>query len=340
MSHLAPNSDVIAKTALTDGGALGSANWGATYMETPGVSDIQPPRYYATAADPVYTVTGCNIRSGTTPSYSPVGKSFHMPSGAQFNRGGSDQFFSVWDQTQNALIEFYTYAAGNAALPACSGACNLNVGWSCTYASFNDPVARISNAGNSLGSAPWALELRAQEIIQGQIKHPLYLLTPCEDNGIVFPAYGVGAGKCGTAYDAGRSTTNRPQEGMLIFLDYTPSQIGAMAIPAWKKSILTAMSVYGGYVGDTGGAGRAGGLVIRSEGSQGYYFAGTTWPIPAFAQANSIPTSGGGTAGEIGYIFNWAAGIPTVNGTDITGHIHVADPCVAEGLAGVSGGCP
>ncbi len=338
MSHLVTNSDVIARTALTDNGNLSSSSWGATYLETPGLSDIQPPRYYAKASDPVYNITGCTVRSGTTSSHSPIGKSFHIPSGAQFSTGASDQFLSVFDQTQNAIIEFYTYASGNVALPKCSGTCNLSVGYSCTYANWNDATARISNAGNSLGSAPWALELRAQELIQGQINHPLYVLVRCE-NGVVFPGYGVGAGQCATSYDSSTPTTNRPPQGALIFLDYTPTQINAMAIPAWKKGILLAMSTYGAYVGDTGGAGKLGGLALRAEGSQAYFFHGVTWPIPAFAAANNVPTSGGGTPGEMGYIFNWAAGIPTVNGKDITGHIHIADPCVALGLAGLSGGC-
>lgn len=338
MSHLAANSDAMAKTTLTDNGNLTSSNWGATYLETPGISDIQPPRYYATASDPVYKIASCNVRSGTSSNFNPIGKSFHMPSGAQFSKGGSDQFLSVFDQTQNAIIEFYTYAAGNIALPACSGTCSLSVGYSCTYANWNDASGRISNAGNTLGSTPWALELRAQELVQGQINHPLYVLVRCE-NGVVFPGYGLGAGQCASAYDSSTPTTNRPPQGSLIFVDYTPTQINAMAIPAWKKAILRAMSTYGAYIGDTGGAGRLGGMALRAEGSQAYYFSGVTWPIPAFAAANNIPTTGGGTSGEVGYIFSWASGIPTVNGADITGHIHIADPCVAKGLAGISGGC-
>ena len=30
------------------------------------------------------------------------------------------------------------------------------------------------------------------------------------------------------------------------------AQIAALAVPAWKKTILTALAHYGGYVGDTG----------------------------------------------------------------------------------------
>jgi len=111
------------------------------------------------------------------------------------------------------------------------------------------------------------------------------------------------------------------------------------------------MSVYGGYVGDTG----LGGIRIgRSfEGPAAYDAANEPYPLGAwlmtFPHDDSDPSAPLYCAKKTaGYecVFNMYLGVPLETGPNCTStpcsvgqHLHMADPCVAQGLAGVTGGC-
>src|SRR5262249_55670510 len=165
---------------------------------------------------------------------------------------------------------------------------------------------------------------------------------------------------------------NHGPQGALFFLDYTDAQIDGMKVPDWQKAILTAMSHYGGYVGDTSGPSNPNGLgVLRMEGPAAYNYAGIENPGTVFWQARVNGTThtvscgqhteaGKGstiqcniamfdlvdqTSGELLRLVgpggtdangNSCARSP---GCDIGGHIHMADPCVAQALAGQPSGC-
>ncbi|HYV14547.1 MAG TPA: hypothetical protein VE972_00825, partial [Conexibacter sp.] len=77
------------------------------------------------------------------------------------------------------------------------------------------------------------------------------------------------------------------------------AQIAALNVPAWKKTILTALAHYGGYVGDTGGPG----FGLQFESSATYTVFGLADPLVAFAQQNGISSSGGI------YVFDVASGV-------------------------------
>jgi hypothetical protein len=67
----------------------------------------------------------------------------------------------------------------------------------------------------------------------------------------------------------------------------------------WKKTILTALAHYGGYVGDTGGPGFA----FEFESGTTYTSFGAADAMVTFAKANNVPTWNGR------YVFNMSNGV-------------------------------
>jgi hypothetical protein len=184
-------------------------------------------------------------------------------------------------------------------------------------------------------------------MLSGSIRHALYLHTGCT-NGNVFPATYLTL-KCGA------SDTHKPPEGALFFLDYTAAQLADIKaqVPIWQYQLLEAMTLYGGYIGDT--TGRGGGLKIASfEGPAAYEAAGIPYGlrdwILNFPHDDAAPTKPLNcvkrTDTDYQCNFSIYAGVPLQTGPncpstpcDISKHLHMADPCVAKGLAGQSGGC-
>jgi uncharacterized repeat protein (TIGR02543 family) len=195
-----------------------------------------------------------------------------------------------------------------------------------------------------MGTDPWASsgflpnigEIRVKELMSGHINHAVYLNLNCTEGYPVFPNifYWGTASLCGSI---GLSRTNRPPNGSLFFFDYTDSQLAQVKqyLPAWQYPYVEAMTHYGGYIGDTGSSSY--GLVpSRIEDSNAYVTAGLKNPV--FGWLSQFPTARCGT-----YQCNTAwnalmANAPSCPASlcDITKHIHVASPCVAAGLAGVT----
>jgi hypothetical protein len=357
MSHLMSNSAAIVATALSDGGSTPAYNYGQTYAATPGTNDISGvPVYYGTSSDPVYTISSCTHHGSGTRN--PVGHSFHMPSGAQFggnpNGGGCsygscmDQFLVVWDETQDVLFSSYLYGSSHPALPSCSGHCYISLYYCGMADRATDSGYGNSGAGYATnGLSPEAGLIRSQELIQGQINHAILLNTACTNGHVVFPNLSSSntAGVCS-------NTSNRPPNGALVFLDYTPTQLATLKtrLPAWQYPIVAAMSTYGGYISDTGGSAGARSIEpSRIESGQGYRYSGHTDALFSFLSANC------GTGCYMGvkaptppksaqvYTLNVFANIPSLPGPScsssscgVKGHMHIADPCIAKGLAGFS----
>jgi len=105
--------------------------------------------------------------------------------------------------------------------------------------------------------------------------------------------------------------------GARLWLDYTPAQIDAMNLPAWKKVILKAMNAYGIIIGDTNGGNQSWG--IQAESEQGYASFGRT----SYWKTLGQQTGAGGYGG--GYVFDLMSGV------DWAGHLRVLDPCVSQG---------
>jgi hypothetical protein len=375
MSHLAPNSDTIAKCVLNDcGNDVPHTAWGfSTFDDKTGVNDGDEPLYYSTASDPYYVYTSACDHPAAG-AYNPVGIPFHAPNDALYSTGASDQFFTVWDQTTDKVIAGYnsSYGFTGRSIGACPGNGHLGtktdpcpiVGQHyCSISDWSDPAGYGITGGDSLGSGGYATHARIQEFIAGVIPHAIYLQSTCTV-GHVFPANGDTFQCSGNLVDHG-------PEGALYFLDYTDAQIAAMNAPDWQKAVITAMSRYGGYVGDTTGGYGDGLGGWRLEGPAAYTYSGVPNPGTPFWQARQNATTGnvycgphteqGKTTTQCNIRFlnlvdqatnalirmtgpggtdSSGHSCAIAPGCDLSGHIHLADACVAKGLAGVVGGCP
>jgi hypothetical protein len=246
----------------------------------------------------------------------------------------------VWDQTQDKLFNAFYNSDENAILPACGGGqpCKISLQY-CSWADRKNDPGYGNNPVYSNGLAPEAGTIRAQELIQGQINHAVYLNAYCTSGAVVFP--NLDRSSSGLRCDQqGKSNADRPPNGALFFLDYTAAQIVAMSLPPWQKTILNAIATYGAYLGDTGGAHDT--LDISHfEAGQAYRYYGIEDPLWYFLDQACPGTgcqfhSGNYPASDRVYTLNFLANIPLVDGKDVTHHMHIADPCVAKALAGLS----
>ncbi len=333
MDHLAPNSDAIARCTLTDCGTQDPANypgWTSIYTPSPQAWGAFP-RYYGNATDPLYRLEDCG--SGT-------GMLVHIPSGVCFNQT-SDHFLTVWDQTTDRTVGMYNYSQElSICLPPCTGmtqetACSIpkEISGLCDVSdwtngpAYADGVVSKGFGGDSLGNAPWSLHVRHRELMEGVILHPLVAVTKCTV-GHVFPAL-FGTYECS---DMGEPTDERPATGALFFLDYSDAEIDAMALPAWQLPLVRAAARYGIYISDTNRYDGTG-FSLNTEGGEAYEKAGTVSPVYDWLKSVGVEPQIYAD-GSARYPLFFLSGLP-----DIENHIHLADECVARGLAGVEGGC-
>ena len=106
-----------------------------------------------------------------------------------------------------------------------------------------------------------------------------------------------------------------------------------------------ALTHYGGYIGDTNNALRGGPInVSRVESGQAYQIAGLNNPLYAWLTGQLGVTKHGASDNSYTYEMATFGGIPNVIGPNcpstpcgVISHMHIADPCVALRLAGLSG---
>ncbi len=367
MNHLAPNSDAIIQnqgSGYSSGGTGGNFLPGAGGVAAGTTGDSAGvPLYYGRASDPIYKVDQCRFHGGQGGAlHDPAGTFWHVPNGAYMSDSthpGADAFLAVWDQTKNMVLQLYGGTlSGNRHLPNCTAttnatACSMGPISFCNQANYTtDPGWNAGDGGDSLHNAPVALSIRGVEWIWPTadnpdykgIKHALYLNGSCEASlPAVFPGIGGGAAQCNDP--AGP----KPIHGSLIFMDYTDAQIEAMNIPAWRKPIIWTMSHYGGYFGDTNdsaapGHGNQGTYFTRSESVEAYRLAGIDWPITFWMSGQGFgPAYSNMTTKFWG---DFPGTLPNVVGPNCPSstcgaifHTHIADQCVALGLAGQPGGC-
>jgi hypothetical protein len=364
MDHRAASSDVVTQATFTNNGERSypwtrdDASIGVIGTVASDGHDPNPPLYYGQASDPVYQFTSCPSTTAPGP-HNAIGKTFHAPSAAAFNYG-YDERISVWDQTNNMLFDAYSsqdLSSGGTwqKLPVCPGGghagteadpCPVSFPY-CGQSNWStDPGFDIHGGGDTLGNGSWALHNRGAEMMSGSIPHALYLGTGCT-NGKVFPATYLTL-----ACDAG--DTDKPPEGALFFLDYTAAQLADIKsqVPLWQYVLLEAMTVYGGYVGITNAL-HGGLLVANFEGPAAYDTAGLPYALGDWFLG--FPHDDSDLAKPLlcfvrtaGYQCNFSiyVGVPLETGPscpdtpcDVSRHLHMADPCVAKGLAGQPGGC-
>jgi hypothetical protein len=256
------------------------------------------PTYYPTSSDPLFTLH-CAESWGRC---DVEGLQVRIPDAAKPASGG-DGHMTVVDQASGWEYDFWQVRSKPA------GGGTLTMSWGGRTRIDGDGLhsdATAAQFGNLAGI------IRAPELIGGHIDHALFLTIKCDSGGHVYPASKSGR----SCTDAGLSGAGAPPMGSRFQLAMSDDQIAALAVPAWKKTILTAMAHYGMYFGDTGGPG----MGLQVESSATYTSFGTPDPLLAWAQTAPGVTMWNG---------NWVLDI--ASGVDWARYLRVVDPCVAQG---------
>ena len=259
--------------------------------------DYAHPTYYSSATDPVFTLH-CTQSWGTCDI---EGARVRIPDAAK-PAAGRDAHLTVVDRASGWEYDLYKVSSKPA------GGGTLSFAWGGKTRIDGDGLGSDATAarfGNLAGI------IRAQELAAGEIRHALFMTINCDSGAAVYPALKSGR-SCAAI---GQSTTNAPPMGARFQLTMTESQINALAVPAWKKTLLRAMARYGMYFGDTGG----GAWGVQAESGQTYTSFGKEDAMVTFAKAAGAPMYNGK------YIFN------VRDGVDWARYLRVVDPCVARG---------
>jgi hypothetical protein len=190
----------------------------------------------------------------------------------------------------------------------------LNFGWG----------GRTRIDGNGLGSAGVAAgygglagPIRIKELQGGQINHALTMAVPCTDS-YVYPANGAGLHCSGAGLPASRSIPM----GAHFVLGMSLSDIAALNLPSWKKTILAALATYGAYVSDTTGVSSSWGF--ERESSEDYTSFGQADPWVQFARSIGLRPYDFNGNGYQEYWFDLASGVPW-------SRLRVVGTCAATG---------
>ncbi len=283
-----PNSAAMVSKVLSWGlpGNMVAGNAGTT-------SDFGHPTYYSQPGDPLYTLHATGTKNEIEGMKIPV------PSSAQPALGDDGHMTIVTpDGWEYDLWRVSPKPAGGGTLTFSIG------GRTRVDGDGLKGRATAANFGNLAGI------IRAQELAAGQINHALFIVLKCtsartdfgfgtlagnggSQSAYVFPAR-HGGSPCGSSEDS-----NVPPIGARFKLNMTDAQIAALNVPAWKKTIATALAHYGGYVGDTGGPG----FGLQFESSTMYTSMGASDKLVDFAKSAGVSTWEGK------YVFNMASGI-------------------------------
>jgi hypothetical protein len=239
--------------------------------------DFSHPVYWSRSSDPIFTVA-CVAPWGTC---EVEGMQVRIPDAAR-PAAGDDGHLAVVDQESGWEYDFWQVRSKPA------GGGRLVVSWG----------GRTRIDGDGLGSNATAAQfgllagvIRAQELEAGVIDHALFGVVKCSSGRAVWPAAGTGS-RCADPADA-------PALGTRFQLALSDAQIEALAVPAWKRTILRAMARYGVIVGDTGGSG----FNLQFESGTSYTSFGYEDPLVAFARRYDLPRYQGK------YVFNLRDGV-------------------------------
>jgi hypothetical protein len=275
--------------------AAGALQWGPPASITAGVADTTydygHPVYFAQPTDPVY------VLHPTEPwgRNAIAGMRIRVPAGAR-PAGGGDGHMTI------VMPEGWEYDLWRAQRPPPAGG-TLTFAWG----------GRLRIDGSGLGGRATAAHfgslagvIRPEELAAGHIDHALFIVLRCTGSGTSF-GYGVRQGRGTGSYvypaQAGAGSCGQgaalPPLGARFQLAMSAAQIRALGVPAWKRAILTALALYGGYVGDTGGPGFA--FMIQSSST--YTSFGAPDRFVQLARGAGLPVRGGH------YVFAVADGV-------------------------------
>src|SRR5215212_2480331 len=271
-----PDSAAIITRSLSFGNGVGNL------VDAAGASnDYAHPTYYAKPTDPIFTLDGVSSSTGIEGLRIPI------PDKAR-PAGGSDAHMTVVtpDGWEYDFWQVKDKPAGGGTMTFSNGG-RIRID--------GDGLrgrATAANFGNLAGV------IRAQELIAGRIDHALFIVIKCTTRDTTFGYGTTAASYNGSSYvwpathaasPCATSMTGLVPAGARFQLAMSDAQIQALTVPVWKKTILTALARYGGYVGDTGGPG----FGFMFESSTMYTSLGQPDPLAEFAKTNNVPTWNG-----------------------------------------------
>jgi hypothetical protein len=268
--------------------------------------DYNHANYFAKPTDPLYTIH-CTEAWGTC---EPEGQQLRIPAQAKpagylLSSASADRHLSVV-QPNGTVLDLW-----QAATPSGSGG-TLNASWGGLSTLTGD--GRDSMATKAKFS-PLAGVIRAEEIEAGKIDHALFAVVPCSV-GWVYPALDGHASSCGSG--------TRPPMGARLQLTMTQAEINALSVPAWKKTILTALREYGMIVGDTGGPATSLFSLQFESGMVDRAF-GRAERLDTWATAQGLPAWTNPDTGRTEHSFDLGPGVSW------TSKLRVVGTCVSDG---------
>ncbi len=216
-----------------------------------------------------------------------------------------------------------------AAQPAAGGDGHMSIvepdGWEYDFWRAKSPAkgvlkfawgGRLRIDGNGLEGGATAAAfgnlagmIRAPELAAGKINHALFIVLRCSGSGLTASDHIRTMSGASYVYPATHASDGCPASepdvpplGSHLMLAMSDAQIAALPVPEWKKTILTALAHYGGYVGDTGGPGFA----FMFESSTTYTALGLPDPLVTLAKLLGLPSWHGEYGFEMASGVEWA----------------------------------
>lgn len=288
-SAVHPDSPRLVSTILSWSGRPGPLVAGTSGT----TNDYAHPTYYAQPGDPVFTLRATQTKG------SIEGMRIPIPDAAQPARGSDGHMTVV--QPDGWTYDFWQVRSK----PRGGGVLSFSIGGrSRIDGTGTDGRATAANFPNLAGI------IRAQELIAGRIDHALFIVLRCTSGSTAFgygtrpaPSRSQSAYVYPASHGGARCDDDAPPMGARIQLAMSEAQIDALRVPTWRKAILHALAVYGGYVGDTGGPGFA----FQLESGATYTSFGATDPGVAYARSQGLRPGTGSWAGT--YAFDVAGGV-------------------------------
>ncbi len=277
------------------------------------------PIYFATARDPLRRVRlSADRRNGGRWGVNGLnGMRIRVPVGAAPSRG-SDRHLIVVDQAAGYSYELWRVSR----MPDAGG--GLRARWG-TRARLGGDGRGIRPGSSSVsGLSVLAGVLRPEELLDGEIRHALYLSVRCTSGVAVAPAVAPGPAPEDQCSNLGLPNADAPALGQRFHLPYTDAEIDAVPRPAHERTLLRAMARYGLIVMD---ATPDPWHVDQSAGIDRLSL-GLADPGTAFARRARLPSTDGGRR----YAWSLAAlrGRDGRPGSWIE-DLRVLAPCVSDG---------
>lgn len=270
-------------------------------------NDFGNPYYFSARGDPLYTIAcqrNCNLAGRNL-----NGRQVRIPCGA-VPADGTDHHLVVIDQVSGLEWDFWNVQTD---ISSCPGG-RLMVGLAGNAPMSGDGRSPCASA---VCVALLAGDVRQQELAAGRIDHALMMITDNCNGTTVYPGWEPNT--------CGGIEPTAPAEGQWFQLNLTLPQIQAIpGIADWQKTILTAMSIYGMYVGDQGSNGA---FELQTESPAMYSSMGAPNPWREWAEIevttpnNHISYDGSTLSLDLG------GGLPT---SFWTNNLRVIDPCVIK----------